>query len=465
MKSAKMGTMLAVAFALVVSLAFAGGAVQAQGGETTYNRVDEVMDWGAATTKLIVDLQAEVPQGSVDVDSFSVHVSRSDSRLEEPFLEEGDRTVVDAYISDAEGNQVESGSFATLVMEIGPAISLGNALNYGMDPVAKRNFNAWTENAYTITQENAIGEVEGLVATEMDQYWRLLIDDFEFSSSSYEDEEYGPIELTYAHYAPEADGESHPLLVWFHGGGEGGTDASIPLAANRAAAFASEEVQAYFGGAYILVPQAPTRWMDTGLAGDTNMGIESMFTRAAQDLVESYVAEHPDIDPNRIYIGGLSNGGYLTVRMILDYPDYYAAAIPVAEPFTTASASDAELTKILDLPIWFVSSATDTTVVPHEDPLILFERLTDLGASQTYFSYLPRVLDTSGQYVDEDGATYEYNGHWSWIYVYNNDLAQIFDGEDVVGRLYGQLADSGALDDAVDGEVVTILEWLAAQSK
>ena len=185
------------------------------------------MDWGAATTKLIVDLKADVPQGSVDTDSFSVHVVKNDPRLAEPFLEEGYRTVVDAYVSDADGTPVVGvGSFATLVMEIGPSISLGNALNYGEDPAAGRRFNNWTQNDYTITQEKAIGDVTGLVATEMDQYSRLLVDRFELAIASYEDEEYGLIELPYAHYRPALDDQSHSLIVWLHGGGEGGSDAT-----------------------------------------------------------------------------------------------------------------------------------------------------------------------------------------------------------------------------------------------
>lgn len=461
MKFAKMIVMV-----VIVALAFAALSVQAQEQEgestTTYNRIDEVMDWGAVTTKLIVDLQAEVPQGSVDPASFSVVVARSDARLEEPFLEEGERTVVDAYISDAEGNSVDTGSFATLVMEIGPEVTLGSALNYGMDPVANRNFNAWTQNDYVITQEKAIGDIDGgLVATEMDQYWRPLLDEFELASASYEDEEYGPIKLNYAHYTPAADDATHPLIVWLHGGGEGGTDATIPLAANKATAFASEEVQAYFDGAYVLVLQAPTRWMDTGLPTDRRMGVESIFTRAVQDLVENYVAEHPAIDTNRIYIGGLSNGGYLTIRLILDYPQYYAAAIAVAEPFVGDSASDAQLSKIVDLPLWFVTAATDQTVLGDQYPLNLYNRLMQLGASNTYMSFLPRVLDESGLYTDEDGAPYEYNGHWSWIYVYNNDLAQVMDGDTVAGQLFGQ-----TVRQAPEGlNIVTILEWLAAQSK
>ena len=457
MKLAKTGMLITLAFVLAFTLAFAGVSVQAQDeGTTTYNRIDEVMDWGAVTTKLIVDLQAEVSEG-VDATTFSVYVKRSDPRLEEPFLGEGNANVVDAYISDADGNPVETGSFATLVMEIGPTVALTSALNYDW---MTTGLNDWTENVYTITQENAIGDIEGLVAKEMDQYSRLLIDDYEFAQASYEDEEFGLIELPYAYYAPEADDAQHPLIIWLHGGGEGGSDPTIPLAANKATVFVTEEVQARFGGAYVLVPQSPTMWLDDGSGSyeGENVGIISKYTRAVQDLVESYVAENPGVDTDRIYVTGASNGGFMTVRLILNYPDYYAAAVPICEPFEDESATDEELAEILDMPIWFVTAATDFVVQPSTFPVKLYDRLIQAGASHAYISYLPRVLDESGLYTNEDGMAYEYMGHWSWIYFYNNDLAQIMDGDTVVGRLYGSSAQAN------DG-AVTVMAWLAAQSK
>lgn len=450
--------------ALGIAVLLAGMYVHAQDtASTSYNRIDEVMDFGTATTMLIVDLQAEVEEGSVQTDTFSVYVERRDPRREEPFLEQGQRVVVDAYVSDAEGNPVDAGSFVTLVMRVGPNISLSHALNYGRDPEAGRNFNAWTDNDYTITQEQAIGDIDGLVATTMDQYTRRLIDQFELVSDpyQYQDEAYGLIEVRYAHYTPPTDDADHPLIIWLHGGGEGGSDPSIPLAANRADHFASEEIQAFFDGAYVLVPQAPTYWQDTGFPGDNYRGIDSIYTRALQDLVETYVAEHPAIDTNRIYLGGLSNGGFQTVRLLLDYPDYYAAGVPVCSPFMPGSVNDAQLSEIIDIPIWIVTAATDQTVEPLEDPLPFYHRYVNLDAPNAFLSYPPSVIDTSGQYMNEDGTPHEYNGHWSWIYVYNNELAQVMADETVVGRLHGQAVQ----ELASESSVVTIMEWLAAQSK
>ena len=442
MKSIRIGMVMALLMLVCVGMS---GLAEA---ETTYNRIDEVMDWGAVTTKLIVDLQTDVPQGAVDIDSFSVHVVRKDERLAEPFLEEGDRKVTDAYISDAEGNSVETGSYATLVMEIGPTVSLGSALNYTRGEVVSGYAgNAWTQNAYTITQQKPVGEIAGgLAATEMDLYARLLVDRFELSAASYDDEEFGRVDLTYAHYRPALDDKKHPLIVWLHGGGERGADATIPLSANRACFFAADHVQAYFDGTYVLVPQTSTRWMDDGTDAPaqtyTKPNAISMYTRAVQELVTRYVAEHPAIDPNRIYVGGCSNGGFLTVRLILDYPDYYAAAFPSSEPLNDEYVSDEDVQGIVNMPIWFVSSAMDNTVPAHDFSLKLYDRLCKLGAADVYISYLRRVADESGLYKQEDGRPYEYNGHWSWVYYYNNDLSQV-----------------------VDGKTISFMEWLAAQSK
>lgn len=431
---------------------------------TTYDRVDEVMDWGAVTTKLILDLGAEVQSGSVNPESFTVTVRRSDPRMDEPVLEEGEVELENAYVSDADGNEADSGRHVTLVPEIGPHLTLNNALNYGADPVVGSNLNAWTENEYTITQQAPIGEVEGIVASELGRQIRPEIDRFQFDSAGFSDEEFGEIELNYAYFAPPEDEGTNPLIVWFHGGGEGGTDHSIPLAANRATAFASDEIQQYFEGAYVLVPQAPTRWMfgpeDERGMDDKNDDAESIYAGAAQALVQSFVDERRDIDIDRVYIGGLSNGGYMTLRLILDNPEYYAAALMVAEPMDLDYVSDEELSAILDIPMWIVTAATDDTVPSQYFSARLYDKLLQLGAEDVQFSYLPRVSDMSDAYVSEDETPYEYPGHFSWIPTYNNHLAYI---EGAGGQLYGPAAQEA--DTVAGREVVTVMEWLAAQSR
>ncbi|MFX4226962.1 MAG: prolyl oligopeptidase family serine peptidase [Porticoccaceae bacterium] len=175
--------------------------------------------------------------------------------------------------------------------------------------------------------------------------------------------------------------------------------------------------------------------------------------------METFVTARSDIDTDRIYIAGASNGGWMAVRLILDNPDYYAAALPVCEPLDLNYVSDEELAGITDIPIWLVTAATDETVEPELFPVPLYSQLRSLGAENIHLSFLPNVTDMTGTYQAEDGTPYEYNGHWSWIPVYNNHLAYV-EGS---GQLYGPIVQE--LDSVGGREVVTLMEWLAAQSK
>ena len=343
--------MLASGLSLAMMLSMGMSALAEETAAATgvsYSKVIEVEDWGATITKVIVNMGQEV-SGEVDTDTFEVKVTRSDERGETPLSESGERRVTNAYISDEAGNPTEAGSYVTLEMAYGPSVSLGSALNYA------EGRNIWIDCEYTITQEEAIGDVEGVVATECTGETRVGIDDFNISKGTY-----GGIEYSIADYKP-ADGEKHPLIIWLHGGGEGGTDATIPLAANKSVAFASEEVQEQFGGAYVLVPQCPTYWMEgeNGTADGT-----CIYEEGLMEMIQDYVANNEGVDANRIYVGGCSNGGYMTMLLMRDYPDYFAAAYPVCEGLADTLVSDEDINIYKDEAIWFVLAATDTTLDP-----------------------------------------------------------------------------------------------------
>ena len=48
------------------------------------------------------------------------------------------------------------------------------------------------------------------------------------------------------------------------------------------------------------------------------------------------------------------------------------------------------------------------------------ERLKALNANNLYVSVTDNVIDTSGKYFDENNQPYQYSGHWSWIYFFND---------------------------------------------
>jgi predicted peptidase len=403
------------------------------------------MDWGPAVTKLIVDLGKKIDALPIDAGDFSVFVKRIDFRISKTdAVNEGSRKIRRIFVSDALGNKVNNGGFITLEMECAPEDSLSSPMNL------HKARNAWIDCQYRITQKKPLGELPDLSADKPGKIYKPQLEKFKFNGRfKYLDREYGEIALTYAEYIPPGThaNSNIPLIIWLHGLGSGGTDASVPLAANKACHFASPEIQAYFEGeAAVLVPQCPTFWMDMIHIDPRDAGNETLnaskYTRALGRLVDQYLAERPGIDRRRIYIGGCSNGGFMTQVLIMEYPHLFAAAFPVCSAAVDSKITDRQLRDIRLMPLWFVNAVSDPVVSAPGNSLATFDRLVKLGAPQVYYSYPRHIQDKSGRYTKKDGSPYEYPGHCSWIYVYNNWLTQ-----------------------CINGKEITLMEWLSQQRK
>ena len=127
----------------------------------------------------------------------------------------------------------------------------------------------------------------------------------------------GDITLTYAAYEPwslKNDGKANPLIIWLHGGGEGGIDVSITLLGNEVVSLIRPQIQSHFtteggeGGAYVLSIQCPTMWMGTANGGFTHGDYPSVYSDVLKSCIDDYVMQHPDVDRKRIYLGGCSPG-------------------------------------------------------------------------------------------------------------------------------------------------------------
>jgi Predicted peptidase len=189
-------------------------------------------------------------------------------------------------------------------------------------------------------------------------------------------------------------------------------------------------------------------WMNNGTKSYPEDGT-TQYTGAVKSLIDSFIASHADIDTKRVYIGGCSNGGYMTMNMLLRYPGFFTAAYPVCEAYLDKWISEYQISTIKDTPIWFTQAATDKTVDPNASTIPTYKRLIAAGAKNVHFSYWPKVEDLSGLYKKADGGAYEYDGHWSWVYTLDNACTKDFDGSPVL----------------LNGAAVSIMEWLAAQTK
>lgn len=402
----------------------------------TQSIVVEGFDWGPAVTKTIVSL--DTPINSISASQLKVIESKH--AMDWSTMKDGvysfDRTVTNAYLSDINGNPVNTASaYITIEMAVGP--NDGSPFYYDL----ASGLNSWTQpydlnitlkdNVRLVSGDKIINELK-ITPTPAS---KNLTDAELFTENTFTS---GDQTLKYASFAPNADDGQNPLIIWLHGAGEGGMDTTIDTLGNKVTTLVGNEIQGIMNGAYVLAPQSPTFWMDDGSGQYTKDGT-SKYTEVLMALIENFVDSHPDIDPNRVYIGGCSNGGFMTMNMIMKYPTYFAAAFPICEAYDDSWITDEMLEGIKDLPIWFTQAANDPVVDPQKTMLPTYDRLVAMNASNLHRSYFDDVHDTSGLYFMPDGTTpYQYNGHWSWIYTLNNECVE---------------------------NGVTIFEWLASQSK
>lgn len=407
---------------------FGSIALHAETGD--YTLVVEGFDWGPSASKVILSVEDPVTE-AITAD-FSVEATRSTELMPlPPEQTTGNRSVIHAYPSDPNGNMLDSGYHITLVMFVGPTDGLGSPMQY--IPSAR---NQWIEYRLSIRQHST-----GSVWTNETRRIRPLVDAFD-SDGTYTHED--GTTLTYASFTPTATAGKRPLIIWLHGGGEGGTDPTVVLMANRAANYASDEIQTLFGGAYVLAPQTPTRWMH-GISGEATWGQEDdIYHRPLIGLFRHFINRNPDVDPNRIYVGGCSNGGYMSLKLLIENPGFFAGAFISSIAYKAEFISDEDLRKITNTPVWFVHASADDTTPAADTVIPLHKRLLEAGATDVHLSLYDHVTDITGVF---GGEGYRYNGHFSWVYLHANRCRLDSDGKPVM----------------LDGRPTTIMEWLAAQ--
>lgn len=377
--------------------------------DLNYISIIQVQDWGATLSKVILEITRPITSNSITNDTFKVEIERYDYR-------KGKRKVTNAYVSDKDGNRAKTDKYITLEMEIGPTVSLGNGCvdyNYLITQVEDIVFGL--EVIKNLSFNNKLKEV------------REGVDKFDFDMGIYDG-----MELKYAHYTPKKGKTKNPLIIWLHGVGEGGQDPTMPLTGNKAVSFVDDKIQEIFDGAYVLVPQAPTYWMD-GVSGIDNDGT-SIYTYALIEMIDEYVNTHSDIDKNRIYIGGASNGGYMTEILLSEKTGYFAAAFPTCGAIKEEHASDEYIQNIIKTPTWWTVTKTDTTIDFGRLVQTRYQRLIDAGANNTVLVALDAVIDQSGLYNN-----HRYSDHCAWIPVFNNDIKT-----------------------EINGVEISIMEWLAS---
>ncbi len=214
-------------------------------------------------------------------------------------------------------------------------------------------------------------------------------------------------QLAYLIYTPEdkeakpADG--WPLVLFLHGAGERGSDLDRVKVHGPPKLIGSNE---HLARSVVVAPQCPAeKWWEA---------------KTLKALVDEVLAAHPEIDRKRLYLTGLSMGGYGTWNFISEYPDYVAAAAPVCgggnpnlldilkdKPATPFTFTPEKLARSRALPLWAFHGEADN-VVPASQSEELVGLLKKAGNRKVKLTLYPGVGHDSWSRTYDDPAFYEW---------------------------------------------------------
>jgi predicted peptidase len=190
--------------------------------------------------------------------------------------------------------------------------------------------------------------------------------------------------LNYRIYTPEKmdNKKKYPLIIFFHGAGGRGNDNNGQLA--NGIKDLLEYSKTSGNPAIITVPQCPKgeRWADISFKSPVAAMTKdpSSPMRLVIELLKDTVSKLP-VDKERIYVTGLSMGGYGTWDIVQRMPDTFAAAMPVCGRGDTKMAA-----AIKDIPIWVFHGGADSVVNPKFSQDMV-AALKDVGSKVKYTEY------------------------------------------------------------------------------
>lgn len=177
-----------------------------------------------------------------------------------------------------------------------------------------------------------------------------------------------------------------PIILFLHGAGERGDDGLIQTEVGIGTA-----VRRYSARypAIIVIPQCrKTRWWTEG----------EMQEQALASLAQS-ITEF-NADTSRVYLTGISMGGYGSWKMAAEHPGKFAAVVPICggiRPPTGASIPPAQASEAADpyvetakklgaTPIWIFHGGDDKVVPPSESRK-MNDALKAAGSNAKYTEY------------------------------------------------------------------------------
>ena len=202
--------------------------------------------------------------------------------------------------------------------------------------------------------------------------------------------------LQYRQFVSDYDSNSkYPLVIFLHGSGERGNDneAQLKWGVNN---FVKDGITRVHKP-IVIAPQCPENQGWGNYAGE-DIALQSSPTepmRLLIELIEKLMKDMP-VNPDRVYITGLSMGGFGTFDILSRKSDLFAAALPVCGGGDVKMAS-----RFAKVHMWIIHGVLDEAV-PVKFSESMYEALREAGGNP--------------------GLTiYPETGHFSWIAAYSDD--------------------------------------------
>jgi predicted peptidase len=191
---------------------------------------------------------------------------------------------------------------------------------------------------------------------------------------------------------------NYPLVLFLHGAGESGTD-NIAQVKNHIAGLIARTYSDY--PAILVAPQVINSWWTPYNPDDLTLGILAQVRR-------NYA-----VDDRRIYLTGLSIGGFGTTDYAYDFPTLFAAIAPMsgADDFTPDAITEFQLSQ---LPTWLFHGSADTvvSVAYSRDYYTNVTGLMNITFTQTNYGY-PTAVSGPIRYTELTGKSHDI---WELIY-------------------------------------------------
>lgn len=172
-------------------------------------------------------------------------------------------------------------------------------------------------------------------------------------------------DTNYLIYLPdgyESSGKPWPLVMFLHGSGERGTEINA-VKSNGPPMLVEKGRKFPF---ILLCPQCPEK----------TIWDNKLLVTLLDEIQSKY-----NVDKSRVYLTGLSMGGHATWSLAIQYPERFAAIIPVC-----ARGYSQDVYVLKDVPVWVFHGAKDD-IVPISDGKKMADALEKAGGKIKFTIY------------------------------------------------------------------------------